>query len=92
MNCYSTDVLRHSRFSVTPYDKIFKGFHVLETVDGVTSSLRTFPRKHLAIEHALMLGRTTMVEKTNMMTGEKFLESENTPYYCSPASETYWSM
>ena len=88
----STNVLRHSRFSVTPYDKMFKGFHVLETVDGVTSSVRTFPRKHLAIAYALELGSTTMVEKTNMMTGKKFLEAENTPYYCSPSSETYWSM
>ena len=87
----STNVHRHSRFSVTAYDAIFKGFHVLETTDGVTTSLRTFPRKHLAIEHALMLGNTTMVEKTNIMTGKKFLERENTPYYCSPASESYWS-
>lgn len=31
------------------------------------------------------------VERTNMMTGEKFMESVNTPYYCSPSSETYWS-
>jgi hypothetical protein len=89
----TTKDLRHSRFSVTPYDKIFKGFHVMENVAGFGPvSLRTFPRKHLAIEHALMLGSTTMVEKTNMMTGKKFLESENTPYYCSPASESYWSM
>ena len=33
-----------------------------------------------------------MVEKTNMMNGKKFMESINTPYYCSPSSETYWSM
>ncbi len=32
------------------------------------------------------------VQKTNIMTGEKFMESVNTPYYCSPSSETYWSM
>ena len=34
----------------------------------------------------------TMVEKTNMMGGGKFLERYDTPYYCSPASESYWSM
>ena len=34
----------------------------------------------------------TMVEKTNMMGGAKFLERYDTPYYCSPASESYWSM
>jgi hypothetical protein len=32
-----------------------------------------------------------MVERTNALTGEKFMEAENTPYFCSPSSETYWS-
>lgn len=31
-------------------------------------------------------------EKTNVMTGDKFVESVNTPHYMSPSSETYWSM
>lgn len=29
---------------------------------------------------------------TNLMTGEPVRQSVNTPYYCSVASETYWSM
>ena len=33
-----------------------------------------------------------MVERTNLMTGKKYMESVNTPAYCSPASESYWSM
>lgn len=33
-----------------------------------------------------------MVERVNLMSGKKFIESVNTPYYCSPSSETYWSM
>lgn len=33
-----------------------------------------------------------MVERTNMMTGKKYMESVNTPRYCSPSSEAYWSM
>jgi hypothetical protein len=32
------------------------------------------------------------VERTNIMTGETFMESINTPSYCSPSSEAYWSM
>ena len=32
-----------------------------------------------------------MVEKRNIMTGETFKESINTPYYLSASSETYWS-
>lgn len=31
------------------------------------------------------------VKKTNLMTGGEFYESVNTPYFCSPSSETYWS-
>jgi len=32
------------------------------------------------------------VMKRNMMSGEDYFESVNTPNYMSPASETYWSM
>ena len=32
-----------------------------------------------------------MVEKTNLLSGEKFMERSDTPYYCSPSSETFWS-
>jgi hypothetical protein len=31
------------------------------------------------------------VERVNMMSGEKYMESINTPNYCSPSSEAYWS-
>lgn len=33
-----------------------------------------------------------MVERVNLMTGQKYMEAEDTPNCCSPASETYWSM
>lgn len=32
-----------------------------------------------------------MVERVNLMSGEKFMEAEDTPNFCSPASEAYWS-
>jgi hypothetical protein len=32
------------------------------------------------------------VTRRNLMTGKEFTESVNTPYYCSPSSESYWSM
>jgi len=34
----------------------------------------------------------TMVERTNMMGGGKYMERFDTPNYCSPSSESYWSM
>lgn len=32
------------------------------------------------------------VERTNLMSGKKYMERVNTPHYCSPASEAYWQM
>jgi hypothetical protein len=34
----------------------------------------------------------TYVTKRNMMSGAEFQERYDTPYFCSPASESYWSM
>lgn len=34
----------------------------------------------------------TWVERKNMMSGKVFKEKYDTPYYCSPSSESYWSM
>ena len=34
----------------------------------------------------------TMVTSRNTMNGKEFQERYDTPYYCSPSSETYWSM
>jgi hypothetical protein len=33
-----------------------------------------------------------MVERTNLMTGKKYLEKKDTPVFLSPACESYWSM
>mgnify|MGYP001247633925 CR=1 FL=1 len=32
----------------------------------------------------------TYVEKMNIMSKQTFYERYDTPYYCSPSSETYW--
>ena len=34
----------------------------------------------------------TYVTRKNAMTGVEFQERYDTPYYCSPSSETYYSM
>ncbi len=33
-----------------------------------------------------------MVVRTNLMTGQEYQEDVNTPRFCSPASESFWSM
>lgn len=34
----------------------------------------------------------TYVTRRNAQTGKEFQERFDTPYFCSPSSETYWSM
>jgi hypothetical protein len=34
----------------------------------------------------------TFVTKKNLIGGREFTERYDTPYYCSPSSESYWSM
>ncbi len=33
----------------------------------------------------------TFVTRKNMMSGQEYQERYDTPYYCSPSSETFWS-
>jgi hypothetical protein len=34
----------------------------------------------------------TFVPRKNMMSGKEYKERYDTPYFCSPSSETFWSM
>lgn len=34
----------------------------------------------------------TYVTRKNYMSGKEYQERYDTPYYCSPSSESYWSM
>ena len=34
----------------------------------------------------------TYVVKKNLLSGQEFAERYDTPYFCSPSSESYWSM
>ena len=34
----------------------------------------------------------TFVTRKNLLSGQEFKERYDTPYYCSPSSETYWSI
>ena len=34
----------------------------------------------------------TFVTRKNLLSGQEYQERYDTPYFCSPSSETYWSM
>lgn len=41
---------------------------------------------------ATRLYKPKMVVRTNLMTGQEYQEDVNTPNFCSPSSESFWSM
>jgi len=55
------------------------------------STLEKSVRDHLAKNERYEI-HETMVTRTSLVGGKEFEERYDTPYYCSPSSETYWSM
>ena len=55
------------------------------------SMLEKSVRDHLA-KNERYETHETYVTRTSLMGGKEFQERYDTPYYCSPSSETYWSM
>jgi hypothetical protein len=76
-------------------------YHVASTMEK-----KSYKSASLALAYAEKLGAgyavasapyyaasvVKMVEKVNMMSGLPYMEASNTPSYCSPSSESYWSM
>jgi hypothetical protein len=49
---------------------------------------RMYPRR----PRYIIMIHETYVTRKNLMTGQEYKERYDTPYSCSPSSETYWSM
>ena len=54
------------------------------------STLEKSVRDHLAANERYEI-HETFITRTSLMGGKEFQERYDTPYYCSPSSETYWS-
>ena len=51
-----------------------------------------YETSYLARDGYRFVIQETYVTRRNMMSGVEFSERYDTPYYCSPSSESYWSM
>ena len=60
----------------------------------INGELIVYKSKDLAVAEVGYYSKNIekMVKKTNLMSGKEYYESVNTPNYCSPSSEAYWSM
>ena len=58
------------------------------SIEAVKSLVKTYPQT----KGYHMTAYETWVTRKHLISGELFKERYDTPYYCSPSSETYWSM
>ena len=59
--------------------------------ESAEETLEAFAEVYPAPKFRIVVHQT-MVERKNAMNGLVYMERYDTPYYCSPSSETYWSM
>lgn len=70
-----------------------RGVHV-DTFYGNGAVTRVMNANNLYSTHQavpLVDYKPVMVERINLMSGLPYMEDINTPAYCSPAYESYWS-
>ena len=60
--------------------------------DPVTKDYIKTVEKQFASAGYVVRVYETYVTCTNLVGGKEFQQRYDTPYYCSPSSETYWSM
>lgn len=75
---------RYQLFVVLPFNKdLFLGtYSSLDLLEDAKNSCNAVSNFRVSKQ----------VEKKNMMSGRSYWENEDTPSYCSPSSETYWSL
>jgi hypothetical protein len=57
----------------------------------ITAIRTVYDRQYPAVKGYRYEIHETYVTSRNVLTGEEFRERYDTPYYCSPRSETFWS-
>jgi hypothetical protein len=74
-------------------DRRYKdGQRLHRKIDYTDMALDVLEKIHPRRPGYIVLIHETWVTRKNMMSGREFQERYDTPYFCSPSSESYWSM
>lgn len=76
------------------YGKDKKGLRFVEAIDFAPSTrdyISTVAKRYQEDGYFAQVFETFVVKK-NLLSGQEFAERYDTPYFCSPSSESYWSM
>lgn len=83
---YTVEVYKQDRRTKSGERMVHKADYDTDNISQLEHSVRHTWRKGYRYEI-----HQTFVTRKNMMNGQEFQERYDTPYYCSPRSETYWS-
>jgi hypothetical protein len=83
---YTVEVYKQDRRTKSGERLVHKADYDTDNISQLEHSVRHTWRKGYRYEI-----HQTFVTRKNMMNGQEFQERYDTPYYCSPSSETYWS-
>ena len=67
------------------------GMYLVKKVDYTDTELDAVEKIYPVQKGWIRFIKETWVERRNLMTGLYYKERYDTPIYCSPSSETYWS-
>ena len=84
---YTVEIYRMDR-------RYHKGERLVQKVDVKAESKEKLMQEYKRVTKSDKFRITifeTYVTKRNYLTGVEFQERYDTPYYCSPSSEAYWS-
>jgi len=76
------------------YGKNKKGLRFVEVRDFAPTTRDHISTVAQSLQEAGFITQVfeTWVVKKNMISGQEYAERYDTPHFCSPSSETYWSM
>ena len=87
LTAYTVEVYKADRRIKAGRRLVEKHDYAPVTRDYIDTLVEKFTRPGITIEI-----HETFVTKKNLMGGREFTERYDTPHFCSPASESYWSM
>ena len=87
MTEYTLEIYKSDRRIKGGYRLVEKRDFAPTTKDAINSIAGKFQEQGFIVKIF-----ETFVTKTNLMGGAEFQERYDTPIYCSPSSESYWSM
>lgn len=86
---YTIEIYKRDRRKLSGERLVHKADHDTDNLSMLEHTVKNTWRASQGYRYEI---HETYVTARNAMTGAEFRERYDTPYHCSPRSETYWSM